>query len=66
MFKLDAKGNLTDLYDFEGENGGPDGFNPFGAILAPAGDFYGTLGLGGAAGCGFLGDGCGTVFHLTP
>ena len=65
LFKLDAKGNFADLYDFP-ITSSSDGASPFGAILAPTGDFYGTLGIGGAAGCGFLGDGCGTVFKLTP
>jgi uncharacterized repeat protein (TIGR03803 family) len=66
LFRLDTKGNLTDLYDFEGENGGPDGFDPMGVVLGSDGDFYGSMFLGGNNGEGECTNGCGTVFHLIP
>ena len=65
LFELDTKGNFTDLYDFP-ITSSSDGASPTGAIISPNGDFYGTLGMGGEAGCGFEGAGCGTVFKLTP
>jgi uncharacterized repeat protein (TIGR03803 family) len=69
LFRLDTKGNLTDLYDFEGENEGPDGFTPQGVVLGSDDDVYGSMFLGGPPeiGCedGGFTNGCGTVFHLT-
>jgi uncharacterized repeat protein (TIGR03803 family) len=69
LFRIDTKGNLTDLYDFEGENEGPDGFTAMGVVLGSDGDVYGSMFLGGppetaCADDGFT-NGCGTVFHLT-
>jgi len=69
LFRIDTKGNLTDLYDFEGEDEGPDGFTPMGVVLGSKGDVYGSMFLGGPPEgvCGDNGftNGCGTVFHLT-
>jgi uncharacterized repeat protein (TIGR03803 family) len=70
LFRIDGKGNYTDLYDFEGEGEGSDGFNPVGIVLGSAGDVYGSMFLGGppeteCADFGFT-NGCGTVFHLAP
>jgi uncharacterized repeat protein (TIGR03803 family) len=65
LFRLDTEGKLTDLYDFEGENGGPDGFTPMGVVLGSDDDFYGSMFLGGNNGGGECTYGCGTVFHLT-
>jgi uncharacterized repeat protein (TIGR03803 family) len=70
LFRIDTKGNLTDLYDFEGENEGPDGFTAMGVVLGSDGDVYGSMLLGGppeteCADFGFT-NGCGTVFHLAP
>ncbi len=66
LFRIDAQGNLTDLYDFEGENEGPDGFTPMGVVLGSDGDVYGSMFIGGASnGGGLCTNGCGTVFHLT-
>jgi uncharacterized repeat protein (TIGR03803 family) len=69
LIRLDTKGNLTDLYDFEGENEGPDGFTPQGVVLGSHDDVYGSMFIGGpsdpeCADDGFT-NGCGTVFHLT-
>jgi uncharacterized repeat protein (TIGR03803 family) len=69
LFRLDTKGNLTDLYDFEGENEGPDGFTATGVVLGSHNDVFGTMFVGGppeteCQDFGFT-NGCGTVFHLT-
>jgi hypothetical protein len=51
----------TILYTF---TGGSDGGAPYsGMIFDKAGNLYGTATAGGAAGCG---QGCGTVFELSP
>jgi uncharacterized repeat protein (TIGR03803 family) len=56
VFKLDAAGNETVLYSFEG---GSDGEQPgAGLIRDSAGNFYGTTIIGGG--------GSGTVFKLDP
>jgi uncharacterized repeat protein (TIGR03803 family) len=50
------------LYRFRGKN---DGATPIGGVIAGSGGvLYGTTTAGGSAGCG--GEGCGTVFALTP
>jgi uncharacterized repeat protein (TIGR03803 family) len=69
LFKIDTKGNYTDLYDFEGENEGPDGFTPMGVVLGSHNDVFGSMFVGGppeteCQDFGFT-TGCGTVFHLT-
>ena len=65
LFRLDTAGNLTDLYDFEGENEGPDGFTPMDVVFGSADDVYGSMFTGGASnGGGDCTNGCGTVFHL--
>jgi len=64
LFELDTTGKYTVLYTFSDPS---DGTGLSGAMIAPNGDFYGTLGTGGGVkDCGFMGDGCGTVFKLTP
>jgi len=69
LFRIDTKGKITDLYDFEGENEGPDGFTPMGVVLGSHDDVYGSMFIGGppeqeCTAFNFTG-GCGTVFHLT-
>jgi uncharacterized repeat protein (TIGR03803 family) len=62
VFKVTPGGTETVLYSFAG---GLDGAQPFpGVILDAAGNLYGTTYDGGGSGCG--GDGCGTVFKVTP
>jgi len=64
IYKLDTKGNFTDLYDF---TDGTDGGLPFdGLIQDNDGNFYGTAYLGGLSGGCPYGGGCGTVFEFTP
>lgn len=63
VFKLDATGQETALYTFEG---GADGLQPAGGLAwGAAGNLYGTAGLGGDLSCA-EGDGfgCGTVFKV--
>jgi uncharacterized repeat protein (TIGR03803 family) len=66
VFKLTNSGGswtATDLHDF---NGGSDGYSPSGfVVLDNSGNVYGTAALGGLpGGCG--GEGCGTVWEITP
>lgn len=66
LFRIDPKGNITDLYDFEGENEGPDGSTPMGVVFGSNDDVYGSMFIGGASnGGGDCTYGCGTVFHLS-
>jgi len=63
LFELDTTGKYTVLYTFSDES---HGLGISGAMIAPNGDFYGTLGTGGGFNCGGEGGPCGTVFKLTP
>jgi uncharacterized repeat protein (TIGR03803 family) len=59
VFKLTPKGALTVLFKFDG---GSDGGNPGGGLIADAkGNLYGTTQIGGDFNCD-----CGNVFKLTP
>jgi uncharacterized repeat protein (TIGR03803 family) len=61
LFKVDATGSETDLYNFRGYFGGgrPDGEIPEGVLTAdPAGNFYGTTPFGGRHSSG-------TIFMLS-
>jgi len=54
-------GSVTQLYSFTGGN---DGGQPFSApILGADGNYYGVTTCGGATPCG---QGCGTIYQLTP
>lgn len=67
LFRIDTKGNYTDVYDFEGEGESNDGFQPMGVVFGADGDVYGSMFIGGASdGGGLCTNGCGTVFHLAP
>ena len=62
VFKVDTSRKLRVLYRFEG---GSDGAYPQdGLTRDSAGSLYGTAGFSGNQGC--LGQGCGTVFKVTP
>jgi len=53
---------VNPLYSFTGGN---DGAQPRSrVIIGPDGSLYGTTFIGGGAGCG--GQGCGTVFKVSP
>jgi len=60
VFKLDAAGQYTVLYAFTG--GADGGLAGGGVIPDPAGNLYGTTGIGGDMSCGI--SGCGVVFKL--
>src|SRR5271165_6441105 len=61
VFKVDAAGEQSVLYRFQG---GTDGAYPVGQLLLDAaGNLYGTTVEGGNGGCS-VGQGCGTVFKL--
>ncbi|MGC2477677.1 MAG: choice-of-anchor tandem repeat GloVer-containing protein [Candidatus Sulfotelmatobacter sp.] len=65
IFKITPKGQLTTLYSFKAT----DGDDPSGGLIQAAdGNFYGVTAAGGS---GYYcisnsGDGCGTVFEITP
>jgi uncharacterized repeat protein (TIGR03803 family) len=65
VFKITPDGTLTTLHRFDGK----DGMSPGVLVLATDGNFYGTTGFGGASFGGdtpCYGNGCGTVFKITP
>ncbi len=64
VFEITPAGQFSTLHTFDGA----DGFIPSGLIQASNGNFYGTTARGGVASdiCNDLGQGCGTVFELTP
>jgi uncharacterized repeat protein (TIGR03803 family) len=52
------------LYDFQG---GSDGWQPSGSLIADkSGNLYGTTVYGGNSSGECIGNGCGTIFELTP
>ncbi len=62
VYSLTTAGGYTSLYTFQG---GSDGSSPVsGVIEDQAGNLYGTTSEGGGQGCS--GQGCGTVFELSP
>jgi uncharacterized repeat protein (TIGR03803 family) len=66
VFKVTPAGTETVLYSFKG---GKDGANPeAGLVMDGSGNLYGTTWYGGSHGCkqNKVGNGCGTVFELTP
>ena len=61
VFRLAADGVFTILYSFSG----PDGAEPYAAMIqGPDGSYYGTTLQGGAG--TLCPNGCGTVFKVTP
>jgi uncharacterized repeat protein (TIGR03803 family) len=68
VFKVDATGHETVLYNFNGSSNG-DGENPnVGLVLDSAGNLYGTTLVGGTTSCPNVSatSGCGIVFKLDP
>jgi uncharacterized repeat protein (TIGR03803 family) len=67
VFKTTETGTLTTLYSFCAQSGCTDGAGPYAGLLqAPNGDFYGTTEDGGGCAVGPPGQGCGTMFKITP
>jgi uncharacterized repeat protein (TIGR03803 family) len=62
IYKVDAAGNETTLYEFQGP---PDGKNPIGLTVSPSGALYGVTEYGGTSTFSYCGDGCGTVFGFS-
>ncbi len=62
IFSMSTNGAKKLIYQFEG--GASDGAQPTGHLLDVNGTLYGTTALGGGSGCG--GEGCGTVYSVTP
>jgi uncharacterized repeat protein (TIGR03803 family) len=61
VFKMTSGGKLTTLHNFNSK----DGFLPYSKLVQSTdGNFYGTASGGGFSKCG--GQGCGTVFKITP
>src|SRR5580704_2951430 len=68
LFRLDTKGNLTNLFNFTQQESGAPIIPSMGLVLGLDGDVYGSTPIGGPpqAGCqdnGFT-QGCGSVFHI--
>lgn len=61
VFAITQSGTESILHTFAG---GSDGANPTSRLVDVGGTFYGTTTLGGGSGCG--GQGCGTVYSITP
>ena len=65
VYGLNNKGTLTLLHSFDGADGG-DGVKGIGGlILDTKGNLFGTIELGGRAGHGCRGLGCGTLWEIT-
>ena len=62
VYSITTLGKETVLYRFKGS---PDGTHPYASVTAVGADLYGTTGLGGLVSC-YQGNGCGTIFKLTP
>ena len=69
VFKITPNGVFTTLYSFCSRPQCSDGYAPWGGLtLGTDGNFYGTTGYGGIATHSSCpgGNGCGTVFRITP
>src|SRR5580704_4139154 len=67
IFKITPSGALTTLYNFCSKTNCTDGANPERALIQSTnGDLYGTTVAGGINTSCFNGEGCGTVFKITP
>lgn len=66
LFRVTPAGTLTQLYTFCSKANCTDGFEPVGSLVEGAnGNFYGVTQLGGGN-SSLCGEGCGTVFEITP
>ena len=61
VFEVSPKGSESVLYSFQGGN---DGADPQASLLDVGGTLYSTTYKGGGSGCS--GNGCGTIFSVTP
>jgi uncharacterized repeat protein (TIGR03803 family) len=61
IYEITTAGSETVLHSF---GGGSDGADPLADLIDVSGALYGTTARGGTSDCG--GEGCGTVFELTP
>jgi uncharacterized repeat protein (TIGR03803 family) len=68
VFKVTPGGNVTTLYNFCSQPYCSDGYGPLGVLVqARDGNFYGMTSAGGiGAERTHCGQGCGTVFKITP
>jgi uncharacterized repeat protein (TIGR03803 family) len=68
VFKVTPGGTVTTIHSFCSQANCIDGDLPSeGLVLGTDGNFYGTTVAGGAnMNCDAVGDGCGTVFKITP
>jgi len=62
VYSLSPDGKVATLHAFTFT----EGAYPHQLVLGNDGNFYGTGYMGGAAGCPNYGNGCGTVFKITP
>jgi uncharacterized repeat protein (TIGR03803 family) len=64
VFKMTPGGDITVLHNL---NGTTDGGSPAaGLVQASDGNFYGSASTGGSTSGDCIGEGCGTLFQLTP
>jgi uncharacterized repeat protein (TIGR03803 family) len=67
VFELVNNGNGTWTEQVIHAFSGPDGWGPVAALTLYQGNFYGTTEFGGDLNCSYdPGEGCGTLFELTP
>jgi len=62
VFKLDADGDQTVLYSFQGSPDGDDAVS--GLVLDDSGNLYGATAYGGTGRCQSTSTGCGTLFKV--
>jgi uncharacterized repeat protein (TIGR03803 family) len=64
IFKMTPSGSVSVLHNL---NGTTDGSGPLtGLVQATDGNFYGTASVGGSTSGDCIGEGCGTLFQVTP
>jgi uncharacterized repeat protein (TIGR03803 family) len=67
VFSITPSGTVTVLHSFCALSECADGYEPYGGLVqATNGDLYGTTYYGGSSSTCPFGEGCGTVFEITP